>query len=155
MVVGSDIDLLAVLSRNGELNNIADVNELASKHPEMFNALLEAFSTDRRNVNPLTKEGATFKFPSAASDIQHKPQVPFLADKLLQNAAEVNLIKPDKLKQMNPSPVQDSTRAGLIFAALNFFKQDNWPFIQIEGESALETAFTGKNARWDCYAQAI
>ncbi|GET42715.1 YbjN domain-containing protein [Microseira wollei] len=54
------------------------------------------------------------------------------------------------------SPVQDSTRDGLIFAAmLNFFKQDNWPFIQIEGETALETAFTGKNGSWDCYAQAI
>ncbi|GET42713.1 hypothetical protein MiSe_75310 [Microseira wollei NIES-4236] len=106
MVVGSDIDLLAVLSRNGELNNIADVNELASKHPEMFNALLEAFSTNRKNVNPLTKEGATFQFPSAASDIQHGPQVPFLADKLAQKATFIRGIKPEELKQMSRHKIQ-------------------------------------------------
>jgi hypothetical protein len=104
-VVGSDIDLLAVLSRNGELNKIADVNELASKHPEMFNALLEAFSTNRKNVNSLTKEGATFKFPSAASDIQHGPQIPFLEEKLLQNAT-AGLVKPEQLKQMSRQKLQ-------------------------------------------------
>lgn len=105
MVVGSDIDLLAVLSPNGELNNIADVKQFASQHPEMFNALLEAFSTNRPGVNPLTKEGTTFKFPTAATDIQHGPQVPYLVDELLKDAID-DPRQLQKIKQMSRQNIQ-------------------------------------------------
>ncbi|HBE21685.1 MAG TPA: hypothetical protein DEG17_16205 [Cyanobacteria bacterium UBA11149] len=104
MVVGSDIDLLAVLSPNGELNNIADIQQIASQHPETFNALLKAFSTDRPGVNPLTMEGATFQFPTAATDIQHGAQVPYLTDELLKKAAPD--VKPEELKQMSRQELQ-------------------------------------------------
>ncbi len=45
---------------------------------------------------------------------------------------------------------------GEIFeAAVNFFKQDNWPFEQLEGQPVLQIAFKGENGRWVCYAHAV
>jgi len=105
MIVGSDIDLLAILSPNGEFNNIAAILDLAKKHPETFNALLEAFRASKRKVAPLEKEGKTFKFPSPASDIQHGPQIPYLIDELLQRATQGNLTR-EELKQMPRQELQ-------------------------------------------------
>jgi hypothetical protein len=43
-----------------------------------------------------------------------------------------------------------------IFAAMvNFFKEDNWHYVQLQGQSVLRLAFEGKNGKYDCYAQAI
>lgn len=43
-----------------------------------------------------------------------------------------------------------------IFAAIiNFFKEDNWHYVQLRGQSVLRLAFEGKNGKYDCYAQAI
>ena len=105
MIVGSDIDLLAILSPNGEFNNIAAILDFAKKHPETFNALLEAFRASKRKVAPLEKEGKTFKFPSPASDIQHGPQIPYLIDELLQRATQGNLTR-EELKQMPRQELQ-------------------------------------------------
>ena len=44
----------------------------------------------------------------------------------------------------------------LIFDLIvNFFREDNWQFIKLEGQTVLRLAFEGKNSKWDCYAQAI
>lgn len=37
---------------------------------------------------------------------------------------------------------------------LNFFKQDDWPYQEIEGRPLIRTAFAGKNGEWACFAQA-
>ncbi|MBE9126182.1 MULTISPECIES: hypothetical protein [unclassified Coleofasciculus] len=97
-VVGSDIDLLAVLSRDGKLNSIADIKRIAQEKPELFNALLEAFSTERKGIGALELEGSAFKFPSAATDIQHGAQIPFLADKLLEKVSRSTGIPLEELK---------------------------------------------------------
>jgi uncharacterized protein YnzC (UPF0291/DUF896 family) len=104
-VVGSDIDLLAVLSRDGKLNNIAMINELASQHPEIFNALVTAFSTRRPGVHPLTLEGETFRFPSAASDIQHGPQIPYAVNKLAKKATE-GILTPPEFKHLSNQQIK-------------------------------------------------
>ena len=37
---------------------------------------------------------------------------------------------------------------------LNFFTKDDWHFTKIQGEPVLQTAFQGKNGKWNCYAKA-
>ncbi len=37
---------------------------------------------------------------------------------------------------------------------VNFFKEDGWPFVQIEGEPLLQMVFQGENGKWTCYAKA-
>ena len=43
---------------------------------------------------------------------------------------------------------------GAILDALTaFFKEDNWPFSQVEGKPVLWMDFAGKNGRWTCFAR--
>lgn len=50
---------------------------------------------------------------------------------------------------------QDTPSTQPIFQAIvNLFKEDNWHYAQIKGQSALRLAFEGKNGKYDCYAQA-
>jgi hypothetical protein len=42
----------------------------------------------------------------------------------------------------------------LFDAIVNFFKEDEWEFSQVEGESVLQMGFTGDKGNWMCYAQA-
>jgi hypothetical protein len=37
---------------------------------------------------------------------------------------------------------------------VNFFEEDGWPFVQIEGEPLLQMVFQGENGKWTCYATA-
>lgn len=46
-------------------------------------------------------------------------------------------------------------QTGQIFNAMvAFFEEDDWVFNWIEGKPILSVPFTGKSARWMCYAQA-
>jgi hypothetical protein len=42
----------------------------------------------------------------------------------------------------------------ILDTAMQFFKEDEWPFTQLEGKPILRTAFSGKNGNWNCFAQA-
>lgn len=45
---------------------------------------------------------------------------------------------------------------GQLFEAIvEFFTKDEWPFSQVEGQTALRTAFKGDNGSWNCYARAV
>jgi len=37
---------------------------------------------------------------------------------------------------------------------LQFFREDEWKFLQVEGKPILQMGFSGENGRWMCYAQA-
>jgi hypothetical protein len=44
---------------------------------------------------------------------------------------------------------------GKVFEAmLKFFREDEWPFTEMEGKTILRTGFSGKNGKWTCFAQA-
>jgi len=50
---------------------------------------------------------------------------------------------------------QSTIPSGQIFEEMvNFFKQDSWPFYQIEGKPILQMAFQGENGKWTCGAKA-
>jgi hypothetical protein len=69
------------------------------------------------------------------------------------NALEQNI--PSTLTQKVESGWEPTPTGGRIFQAIvNFFKEDDWPFHQIEGESILQIAFQGENGKWTCYAKA-
>jgi len=69
------------------------------------------------------------------------------------NALEQN--RPSTLTQKVESGLEVTSTGGKIFEAIvNFFKEDDWPFHQIEGEPILQIAFQGETGKWTCYAKA-
>jgi hypothetical protein len=44
---------------------------------------------------------------------------------------------------------------GAIFDAMEaFFKEDEWPYSQVQDKPALSMGFSGKNGSWTCFARA-
>jgi hypothetical protein len=69
----------------------------------------------------------------------------------------------DGLTKSVPSILQEALEAGFkstptqgqfFEKIVNFFKEDDWPFVQIEGEPLLQMVFQGENGKWTCYAKA-
>lgn len=69
----------------------------------------------------------------------------------------------DGLTKSVPSILQEELEAGLKSPAtdgqffeeiVNFFEEDDWPFVQIEEEPLLQMVFQGENGKWTCYAKA-
>ena len=69
----------------------------------------------------------------------------------------------DGLTKSIPSILQEALEAGFkstptqgqfFEEIVNFFKEDDWPFVQIEGEPLLQMVFQGENGKWTCYAKA-
>ncbi len=50
-------------------------------------------------------------------------------------------------------PILGSSR-GVFDTVLQFFREDDWKFRQIEGRPILQMGFAGQNGSWMCYAQA-
>ena len=42
----------------------------------------------------------------------------------------------------------------LFQTVVNFFTQDDWSFMRIQGDSALRLFYEGENGQWNCYTQA-
>ena len=42
----------------------------------------------------------------------------------------------------------------ILDTATAFFKDDGWPFQQLEGQPILQVGFQGDNGQWTCFAQA-
>lgn len=47
-----------------------------------------------------------------------------------------------------------STSTEIFEEMVNFFKEDDWHFYEVEGKSILQMAFQGENGKWTCYAKA-
>ncbi|MEJ1930100.1 YbjN domain-containing protein, partial [Nostoc sp. NIES-2111] len=47
-----------------------------------------------------------------------------------------------------------STNGKVFEEMINFFTVDDWPFVQLPGQSALQISFQGENGKWNCYARA-
>lgn len=45
-------------------------------------------------------------------------------------------------------------KISLFQTVVNFFTQDDWSFMRIQGDSALRLFYEGKNGQWNCYTQA-
>lgn len=61
----------------------------------------------------------------------------------------------DGLSQEVEAGFKPIAKGGKIFEEIvNFFKEDNWPFVQIEGKPVLQMAFQGENGKWTCNASA-
>jgi len=69
----------------------------------------------------------------------------------------------DGLTKSVPSIFQEALEAGLktpttegqfFEEIVNFFQEDGWPFVQVEGEPLLQMVFQGENGKWTCYAKA-
>ncbi|MFM7370071.1 MAG: YbjN domain-containing protein, partial [Sphaerospermopsis kisseleviana] len=59
------------------------------------------------------------------------------------------------LDNINPEEITtSSTNSNIFEEMINFFKNDDWPFVQLSGQPALQISFQGKNGKWNCYARA-
>ncbi|MEH2032173.1 MAG: YbjN domain-containing protein [Nostoc sp.] len=68
----------------------------------------------------------------------------------LTELADINL---DEITQELEANLKTSPTGGDIFEEMvNFFKADDWPFVQIEGQPVLQIVFQGENGKWTCYA---
>jgi len=72
-------------------------------------------------------------------------------DKFLTELADIN---PDNITQKIEANFPSSPTDGSLFEAIiNFFTVDDWPFVQLPGQPALQIPFQGENGRWNCYAR--
>ncbi|MEH2204242.1 MAG: YbjN domain-containing protein [Nostoc sp.] len=73
-------------------------------------------------------------------------------DKILTELANIN---PDDITQKIEANIPPSPTSSNIFEAIiNFFQADNWPFVQLPVQPALQIPFQGENGTWNCYARA-
>jgi hypothetical protein len=73
-------------------------------------------------------------------------------EKFLTELADIN---PDNITQKIEANFPSSPTDGSIFEAIiNFFTVDDWPFVQLPGQPALQIPFQGENGKWNCYARA-
>ncbi|MEH2124219.1 YbjN domain-containing protein [Nostoc sp.] len=73
-------------------------------------------------------------------------------EKFLTELADINLDDiTQKIEANIPSP---PTNGNIFEEIINFFQADNWPFVQLPGQPALQIPFQGENGKWNCYARA-
>lgn len=68
---------------------------------------------------------------------------------LFNEFTDVNLDEKVETLLQNISP-----SGQIVEEMVNFFKEDEWHFYEVEGKSVLQMAFQGKNGKWTCYAKA-
>ena len=68
---------------------------------------------------------------------------------------QLNNINPEEISQKLEANIQLSPTGGNIFEEMiNFFTADDWPFVQLPEQLALQISFQGENGKWNCYARA-
>jgi hypothetical protein len=71
---------------------------------------------------------------------------------LVTKLADVDV---DELNQRLEDSINSISKSRELFEEMvNFFKQDNWFFSQVEAEPVLQMAFQGRNGKWTCIARA-
>ncbi len=65
------------------------------------------------------------------------------------------LISMGKVLDINPQQrgLHNNTSRPMLEKVVEFFQQENWDFLQIEGESSLALQFLGNNGSWLCLAK--
>ena len=59
----------------------------------------------------------------------------------------------DWIDESSPEVKSDETTSeSLLETVIDFFEQEDWPFVQLEDQTTLRFAFRGDNGRWTCYA---
>ncbi|MBD2356006.1 YbjN domain-containing protein [Tolypothrix sp. FACHB-123] len=73
-------------------------------------------------------------------------------DKFLTEISDIN---PDKITPNIAADLPEHTPDDNLLATIvNFFKADEWAFMEIPGQPALQLPFQGENGKWNCYARA-
>ena len=121
------------------------------------------YTTFWNYVNP-----ATLKQPGTDSDQVADGIVNFVKDWTQGNlttatqSATAELLKDftnlfdelgDWIDETSPEVEENETASeSLLETVIDFFEQEDWPFVQLEDQTTLRFAFRGDNGRWTCYA---
>lgn len=95
-------------------------------------------------LNQLTKANLSVMAEKATSEIL-EDMSHFFQELTKTSSQEITKITED---------ITGIIRQPILEAIINFFKADNWDFIQIEEKPILQTAFSGSNGNLNCYAKA-
>ncbi|BAZ16705.1 hypothetical protein NIES4071_85830 [Calothrix sp. NIES-4071] len=69
----------------------------------------------------------------------------------LTELADINV---DEITQIDTNLSSSPTNNNIFEEMVNFFTEDDWPFVQLQGQPTLQIAFQGENGTWTCYARA-
>jgi hypothetical protein len=50
--------------------------------------------------------------------------------------------------------VEEISSDRILQSLIDFFKQDEWSYHQVEDEASIQISFQGENGQWNCYARA-
>ncbi|HEY9782972.1 MAG TPA: YbjN domain-containing protein [Leptolyngbyaceae cyanobacterium] len=68
---------------------------------------------------------------------------------------ELNNINFEEINQKLEANLPTSPRGGkIVEEMINFFTADDWSFVQLPEQPALQISFQGENGKWNCYARA-
>lgn len=68
---------------------------------------------------------------------------------------ELSDINPEEItRNIQANLPSDNPDTDILETIINFFQADDWAFIQIPRQPALQIPFQGENGRWNCYARA-
>jgi hypothetical protein len=81
--------------------------------------------------------------------------IPEMLEEITNFFNELADVSIDTLAQQVEAGLKPTPTGGQILEEMvNFFKQDDWPIVQIEGQPILQMAFQGENGKWTCSARA-
>ncbi len=132
---------------HASLLGLSMVDASQEKISESINSLFQDLGMSGLGFGDITKEITAESIGVIASLLRN------LDEKTLEPSPQetTSTLQAEPLK----ATPQDTPSTQQIFQAIvNFFKEDNWHYAQINGQSALRLAFEGKNGKYDCYAQA-
>ncbi|MBD2449263.1 YbjN domain-containing protein [Nostoc sp. FACHB-152] len=117
----------------------ANLTQAANSGEEIAQGIINFFQDwSEANLSAKTKKSATRMLEGI--------------DKFL---TELNNINPEEIsQQLEANLPPDSTDGNIYEEMINFFTSNEWPFVQLPGQSALQIGFQGENGKWNCYARA-
>ncbi|NJK69602.1 MAG: YbjN domain-containing protein [Microcoleus sp. SU_5_3] len=74
-------------------------------------------------------------------------------DAISEIMAEITNVFEELAETTNEVITQFDRNINMLEEIILFFTKDDWSFTKIQGESVLQTAFQGKNGKWNCYAK--
>lgn len=102
---------------------------------------------------------ATLSQPDITSDRISETIVDFVKEWAATNISETTTEFLENISNIfqdlgdeTASEAERSENYSLLATVVNFFEEDEWPFIQKAEQSALFLSFRGNNGQWNCYA---
>jgi hypothetical protein len=131
---------------HASLLGLSMVDSSQEKISESINTLFQDLGIGDLGFGDITKEITAESMGAITHLLRNLDEE--TSEKTTQSTTSTPPIKNKK------TTLQDiSSQSSIFEATVNFFKKDDWHYVQLNGQSVLRLAFEGKNGKYDCYAQ--